>query len=313
MSFGKVCLVNELVAIDPDTLNIRNPLELKRDLYQINREFGFEHGRFLANYPDSYDTYCKRSMEALQSMSDGFSKQEIKKRFEQFLTNLLPVEASYNREFSWIENVRSQYKDVFDLVVTNSSEEGFYTFDALVSGDISQLAQSGRESKVVATAKNYSEVITPLLCSSTELFIADRYFPFIGSNSKDSEIEQGLDLLCRLIKIAERNKRCKWIVFISDFATQIELSNHDKELKIKKTLAEIRKRTGKKMFCKLGWELVKGKELKEIHERYVFSMKGCVSFDKGLICDGKSRKVCYETRPSLEITLNKLRKYMRRR
>ena len=114
---------------------------------------------------------------------------------------------------------------------------------------------------------------------------------------------------------AEENQRCKWIVLLCDFSHKETKfwSAEKKEEKIRETISSVKKKTGKGMSCKLGFELVKGRDLVEIHERYVFSMKGCISFDKGLVCDGKSRKVCYESRPSLELTLNKLRKYMRRR
>lgn len=67
------------------------------------------------------------------------------------------------------------------------------------------------------------------------------------------------------------------------------------------------------MFCKLGFDVVKGRDLIDIHERYVFSTKGGITFDKGVVCDGKVRKVSYESRLSHELTLNKLRKYMKRR
>ena len=156
-------------------------------------------------------------------------------------------------------------------------------------------------------------MIRPLVLASTELFIADRYFPFIGSNSKDFEVKEAVDLLSRLIKIAEENKRCKWIVIISDFAAQREFSNRGKEENIKETISAVKRNTGKNTCCKLVFELEKGDHLQVIHERYVFSMKGCISFDKGLVCDGKTRKVDYETKSSHDATLNKFRRYMKAR
>jgi len=305
--------MNELVALDPGVLEGKSLVDLKRDLFQINREFGFANGRFIAEFPQAYERLWSEAYQALNSIPDGLSKQEVKKRLEEFLANLLPTNADYRDGETWVNNALLQSKQYFDAVISNSDGPDLHTFEQLLSGDIAALSEAGREAKLAATSQNYSNVIRPLVLASTELFIADRYFPFIGTNSKDFEIQEAIDLLSRLIKIAEENKRCKWIVIISDFASRREFSNREKEEKIKETISAVKKSTGKNTYCSLDFELEKGNHLQVIHERYVFSMKGCISFDKGLVCDGKTRKVDYETKSSHDATLHKFRKYMKAR
>ena len=306
--------MNELIALDPQSLLDRSPKELERDLFQINREFGFEHGRFIAQYPHAYAENFWKAFNSISQVNDGFSMSVVKRRLEIFLSDLLPTSATYDPISSWPENAHVKNSRLFDAIVSDSSGYEVYTFDELLSGGIEKLQYTGRETKVVATPANYTKIIRPLILASSEVYIADRYFPFVGTCT-DNEVDRGIELLSNLIAVAEENQRCKLIVILSDFAHKEsrDWSVEKKDEKVRETIAAVKRKVGKGVTCKLGFDVVKGRDLIDIHERYVFSMKGCIAFDKGLVCDGKTRKVSYESRPSHEMTLNKLRKYMKRR
>jgi len=256
--------MNEIFAVDPQA-----PQDHK-DIKAMFKQFGFEHGRFIAIFPDDWiRLFCEHSHHL---------KDVEKQRFMRLLSlnkdALIDVSLGYMRSRSWIENasnVKDTSKTINRILATDPNKLGVETLNNFLW--IADEENKSRGAHISMSAEAYQKAIRPLVHHSTEVHLVDPFFQL--RHSKDGQIHRGRQLVLRHFFIeAENSKRCE--IFKIHFKREPHLSKVNQEKQIEDDLSEVCMQAN---LLKLNIQFTLNGEMS--HGRYFFSIKGGLQFDHG--------------------------------
>jgi hypothetical protein len=256
--------MNELFAVDPQA-----PQDLK-DIKAMFNQFGFEHGRFIANFPEDWiRLFCEHT---------NHLKDVEKQRFMRLLSlnkdALIDVSLGYRRSRSWVENasiVKDTSRTINRILASDPNPLGIETLNSFLWTDDEE--NKSRGAHISMTVEAYQKAIRPLVHRSTEVHLVDPFFQL--RNSKDGHIHKGRQSVLRQFFIeAEASQRCE--IFKIHFKREFYLSKNIQEAQIEDDLSELCTQAG---LQKLNIQFTLNDEM--THGRYFFSIKGGLQFDHG--------------------------------
>jgi hypothetical protein len=257
--------MNEVYGIDP---NIK--FEVK-DLHLLLKTFGFNHGRFIGQFPENqwieiikdnlnltgYD--ASRLLRILQINNDGF----------------IPIKCKYkihaNYPMDWLKNasdINSREK-IFTEIFSNKTPffNGPTVEDLLLSDDYDPSLSRGDH--IPSNIEAYLQALNPLLIKSSEIHFLDRFFFSVIDSPKKNK------LLKNLFIAAKKSNRCECIYFHLSLSKNRNVELPSENVLINR-IRSIREDSG---FYKLGIRLTFHENIN--HGRYFFSLKGGLQFDNG--------------------------------
>ena len=256
--------MNEIFAVDPEA-----PQDLK-DIKAMFNQFGFENGRFIANFPDDWiRLFCEHSHHL---------KDVEKQRFMRLLSlnkdALIDLTVGYRRSKSWVENasiVKDTSKTINRILASDPNPLGLETLNNFLW--VADEENKSRGAHISMSAEAYQKAIRPLVHHSTEVHLVDPFFQL--RHSKDGHIHRGRQsVLLHFFIEAENSKRCE--IFKIHFKREPHLSKINQENQIEDDLSEVCTQAN---LIKLNIQFTLNEEM--THGRYFFSIKGGLQFDHG--------------------------------
>lgn len=256
--------MNEIFAVDPQA-----PKDLK-DIKAMFNQFGFENGRFIANFPEDWiRLFCEHTYQL-----KDVEKQRVMRLLSLNKDALIDVTLGYRRSRSWVENasiVKDTSKTINRILASDPNPLGIETLNRFLWVDDEE--NKSRGDHISMTAEAYQKAIRPLVQQSTEVHLVDPFFQL--RHSKDGHIHKGRQSVLRQFFIeAEGSPRCE--IFKIHFKREIYLSKNIQETQIEDDLSELCTQAG---LHKLNIQFTLNDEM--IHGRYFFSIKGGLQFDHG--------------------------------
>ena len=281
--------MNEIFAIDP-----RAPQDLK-DIKAMFNQFGFENGRFIANFPNDWlRLFCEHT----QHLKD-IEKQRFMRLVEIHKDTLLDIALDYRRSKTWVENAnlaKDTSRSIYRILATDPNPLGIETLQKFLW--IEDEENRSRGAHINMTTDAYQKAVRPLLQRSTEVHLADPFFHL--RNPEDGKIHKGRETVLRQFFIeAENSNRCE--IFKIHFKRNKYVSESMQDQQIEDDLTELSVQVGVK---KLDIQYTVSENFS--HGRYIFSIKGGLQFDHGFepIRD-KTNHVHWLSRTELEPILNR--------
>jgi hypothetical protein len=260
-------LVNEIYAIDPESPKTIDQLALMALM------FGFTEGRFIADFPDGWETKLISHFEKNNSIfSNGPQRLKLINFLEKFKeATIQPRKINYRLTKGWLENALDNINyHQFQAIICDNKETSSKCISIEDALYYEKLIDS-RSCVVESNQQRYLDLLYPLLIKSTELYFQDVNLKlFYGVDTKYSA-KKFIELLFYKIK---ETKRCNKITFI------LGEENYP-DLKTRKKLEE----EIKNMMIDHGPSYlsihIKYSNKKESHERYAFSIRGGIRFGYG--------------------------------
>jgi hypothetical protein len=271
--------VNEIYGIDPNV-----EIDIK-DLHILLKTFGLTEGRFIGAYPENlWWDYLKENIK----MNDGFDEGRLEILRKKSQDGILPIHHHYkiekNTPKDWFDKASQLKKEKKAFAEIFSAKNDFCrgpTLDDLMVTDQFDPSLS-RGDHIPSTPESYIWAIRPLLLKSSEIHFVDKFFvPWSDSYPKERNRRLLLELLFKEAKISNR---CESFVF--HLSEKHFLTNKDfdptLEQKFIDVIEEI-KQIADANHLTIQYEFYE----KMKHGRYVFSIKGGLSFDSGFDANPK--------------------------
>jgi hypothetical protein len=256
--------MNEIFAVDPNA-----PQDLK-DIKAMFNQFGFENGRFIANFPNDWISLICSHIQHLKSID----KQRFMRLIELHRDALIDVPLDYRRSKSWVENannVKDTTRAISRILATDPNSLGIETLQKFLWED--EIENSSRGAHISMTTEAYKEAISPLLRRSTEVHLVDPFFHL--RDPDNGGIDRGRQTVLRQFLLeAENSNRCE--IFKIHFKRHRHFSESRQESQIEDDLNEIVLDAKLK---KISLEFTLNDDI--THGRYFFSIKGGLQFDQG--------------------------------
>ena len=206
--------MNEIFAIDP-----RAPQDLK-DIKAMFNQFGFENGRFIANFPNDWlRLFCEHT----QNLKD-IEKQRFMRLVEIHKDTLLDIALDYRRSKTWVENAnlaKDTSRSIYRILATDPNPLGIETLQKFLW--VEDEENRSRGAHINMTTDAYQKAVRPLLQRSTEVHLADPFFHL--RKPEDGKIHKGRETVLRQFFIeAENSNRCE-IFKIPDNGLPLGLDN----------------------------------------------------------------------------------------
>ena len=256
--------MNEIFAVDP-----KSPQDLK-DIKAMFNQFGFENGRFIANFPDDWiRLFCEHTHQL-----KDIEKQRFMRLLDLHKDSLFDVGLDYRRSKSWVENanlIKDTSRAIYRILATDPNPLGIETLQKFLWND--DEGNISRGAHITMSGEAYQKAIAPLVRRSTEVHLVDPFFHLRAP--EDGRIDKGRQSVLRLFFIeAENSNRCE--IFKIHFKQHKYLSKQSQEQQIEEDLTELCTQ------AKLQKLIVEFTVTDEItHGRYIFSIKGGLHFDQG--------------------------------
>jgi hypothetical protein len=256
--------MNEIFAVDP-----KSPQDLK-DIQAMFNQFGFENGRFIANFPDDWiRLFCEHTHQLRD-----IEKQRFMRLLDLHKDSLIDVGLDYRRSKSWVENanlVKDTSRAIYRILATDPNPLGIETLQKFLWND--DEVNISRGAHITMSAEAYQKAIAPLVRRSTEVHLVDPFFHLRAP--EDGRIDKGRQSVLRQFFIeAENSNRCE--IFKIHFKQHKYLSKQSQEQQIEEDLTELCSQ------AKLQKLIVEFTVTDDItHGRYIFSIKGGLHFDQG--------------------------------
>ena len=271
--------MNEIYALEPS-------VELDcRGLRFLLDKFGFAEGRFLAELPSNW----KRE---LLGRFDGLERVRATELLSRKV--FVPIDFRYNHSIPWRSNAERALMEsrprLSAAIVSGSNQPGFLSADSLLDDPAAALPDS-RGAHIERTAESYLRAIEPLLKTSSEIFLVDRFFTcWNGSYEKHRQTK----FLVGLLKLASKHRVCERVELINgraqclvgrdesswqDFLTDVRLKSAVTSLSLVYSFVEDWLREGNPSEETSG---------DSFHPRYIFSKFAGLQFDWGFDVDNRS-------------------------
>jgi hypothetical protein len=249
--------MNELFAIEPTSF------EDYKDIKLLLGQFGFHHGRFVAEYPKKWVRLVHEHLATLPDMErkravtvfESYRKDRTIRRGWPYVT-----------EKSWIENAKEikERRLIADFIVARNDDSEFATPD-LDEEDYFK-SWGGRQARVLSNPENYASAASMLLQESYEVAIVDPYISSLGNRFQL--------VLKQMAMVAMAGKCRKFYVFTLDDRSTLEQVE----------------RGARQFFgpiCDAGIAVTytvlrdMGRVEADDHPRFLVSMMGAMQFDRG--------------------------------
>ena len=259
--------MNNIYAIDP------SPEKDLKDLSVLSNLFGFSTGRFIANYPNDWISFLKKTIEQMKPIEKVRAGVLLTKIQKNSLPFDDPSLYSYKRGSNWISNASElqQRLFVFTQVVEAKELEKFLHRTDLPDGQGDHIIRPiglSHQKWSDLLLLTYERLIDPLFRVSTEIHVQDMHFNFCNENRHRN---RGIwNVTNKLIYLADKYKRCEKLIF------HLNKDNNEAQ-NFFNTFEDIRKEPNAETL-----EIIYTLEDKKFaHGRYIFSIKGGLQFDHG--------------------------------
>lgn len=255
--------MNEIYAIDPDA-----PQDLK-DISAMLKQFGLEHGRFIAKFPDEWTTLLQLHVRQLE----GLDRSRLIRLLELHKDALLEVPDEFRRAKSWIENAKEaklRKKSISRVLASDMNPHGVETLKQFLWED--DITNSSRGAHIPMSADAYRRAAAPLFKQSTEIHMVDSFFQLRRSNG---ETHRGrASVLLELLEEADKSGRTE--LFTIHFKREVSLTKFNQEREIGLDLDDL---CDQARIKKINVDFRVWDDMP--HGRYIFSVKGGLQFDHG--------------------------------
>lgn len=249
--------MNEKYAVEPFVF--RGCMEFQ----YVMEKFGIDQGRFLAEYPRKWR---RMLFENIASLPD-IERLRVKRVLEWADRNGATLRAGlpYDDDKSWVENaLDKKVKGSFAEVIAREGE-GVATLHDIDE----ELLSDGRGTRVMATAENLVEMAIPLLQCSMEVFLIDPYI----SLGKPKYLK-----FFRALLASQYARDTAFIFFSKD--KEFSFKGSPEQVALIELLPHMQPGSSAR-FVSLD-------DCSKMHARYMFSIKGAISYDKGFQVDGEA-------------------------
>lgn len=246
--------MNEKYAVDPVAFN--SALEFR----YLLEKFGFDQGRFLAEYPKKWRKMLFDHIVTLPDVEQMRIKRVLECRADR---SMLRMGLPYDSGRSWVENAVDKKAAGLFTEVFAGKGSGLLTLHDI---DDEQLADS-RGVRVVATAKNLLAVAEPLLQCSMEVFLIDPY------------ITLGKPRYLEFFQALLASPHAKDMGFVFFARNEHFVCKESPEHIAQRELLPYMQMGSSARFVSLN-------DNRQMHGRYMFSIKGALKYDKGFQVDG---------------------------
>jgi len=270
--------MNEVYALEPSI-----DIDL-RGLRFLFDKFGFSEGRFLAELPS---TWKKKFVEKFDGLDRTRAESLLSRRV------FLPIDFFYDPSLGWRENARRAYTEarptIASAIVIDGGESGFIGANSLLD-DPEIVLPDSRGAHIERNVPSYLNAINPLVRTSSEIFLVDRFFTcWNGSQEKRRQT----NFLVGLLKLAFKHRLCERIEIINGRDQCLVNRDEDDWVEfLKKTYKE----SGvtdiefeysfiEEKLASVTNEPQSGSGL--VHPRYIFSRFAGIQFDWGFDVDSR--------------------------
>lgn len=266
--------MNELFAIDPDA--VENIKELKITL----EKFGFENGRFIADFPNEWFTFVFLRMKHLE----GTRRSQLEILLRNHKDALLDIGCKFSKSHTWEENIeikRLQLRRIYKFLGKEPNDTGIDSLSNFLWDY--DLGNDSIEDYIPMNIPSYLNAITPIFQHHTEIHFYDRFFKLREDKSPYRQIDrQRHEVLTSILREASKYERPD--KFIIHFEDESSFSNYINEIRYD---LRIIKSNLKNPALSIGFVMHK----KMDHPRYIFGIKGGLKFDEGFrVYSDRSRK-----------------------
>ena len=255
--------MNEIFAIDPNA-----PQDLK-DISAMLKQFGLEHGRFIAKFPNDWVNMLQVHVHQLQ----GLDRARLTRLLELHKDALLEVPDDFRRAKSWIENATAaklRRQSISRILAADMNDQGVETLNHFLWEDDS--TDSSRGGHISMSTDAYRRTVAPLFQQSTEIHLVDSFFQLRRANG---ELHRGrASVLREFLEQADESGRTE--LFTIHFKREAHLTKVNQEDQIDLDLNDLCEQAKIK---KINVHYCVWDEMS--HGRYVFSIKGGLQFDHG--------------------------------
>jgi len=257
--------MNEIYAIDP-----QSPEDLK-DIQAMFNQFGFQHGRFIANVPSDWALLLREHLSNLE----GFDRSRLSRIMDLHRDSLFNLKMDFRKSKSWVENANEILACERSIAKILASEPNKYGFDSLrkfLWDD--NVDNESRGAHIPTTIDAYRKAVFPLLQHSAEIHLVDPYFQL----RKSLDIHKGREAVLRgFLLDAEQSSRCEFFKIHFMYEGHLSrLSKTNLEEQIEDDLNKICQDINiNRLQVDFSFSEKSG------HGRYIFSIKGGLQFDRG--------------------------------
>lgn len=243
--------MHQFYSADPKAFHSAN------DLSAVINNFGFYKGRYLASYPKSFIRDIFNATAHLPEIE----KARIRSLLQKNKPAIFKLGVAYDKNRTWEENcLQLVNNQVLRGFVFDGEADNKVTFrvEDVIDGEL----PSADGLKVPSTATNLVDYMSPIIRSSSEVYLIDPYF----SLGKTKYIEFMQELLLR-----PDSKGIHFLLFCKaeHFATKESVSVLSEQLLLDHLQDE----------CQLSFYPLDS--MADMHGRYVFTIYGGATYDKG--------------------------------
>lgn len=263
--------MNEIFGIDPNAPNDVKELKYLFDL------FGLSNGRFIACYPDDWESLLRARFNNLGDID----KARVNRLLSLHKDATIPVSGDYIRSKEWIDNaVRYQQREgkFTELFSIDGNPYKVPSLQSLLWDETNSLAD-GRGEHIPMTIESYRLAAKPLFNLSSEIHLVDPYFE-LRRESGDRHYRKW-KVLVGFFEEAKLSGRCE------SFCIHLNGKRFASNSLIDAFVKDIESIRDDVNFPQLNLSYLIDDDLS--HGRYLFSIKGGLQFDNGFDTDPKKK------------------------